>query len=73
MTRRLVLKTLIIPSMTRMHIRSDNAEYHMLRVYCWRARRLLAVRKLSTFEQMHDGNLGKVCGMQCENFNSDVV
>ncbi len=30
------------------------------RVYCWRARRLLAAKKLVTFEDMQDGDLSKV-------------
>lgn len=28
-------------------------------IYCWRARRLLASRRLSAFEDMQDGDLGK--------------
>lgn len=29
-------------------------------VYCWRARRLMASKKLSVFEQMSDGSVAKV-------------
>jgi hypothetical protein len=30
-----------------------------VRIYCWRARRLLASRRLSAFEDMQDGDIGK--------------